>query len=91
MNIQDLRTEIDFLDRQLIKILFERFQVVTAIAKYKAENNLPVNDDNRVKSIMKKHAELAKEYNLPEEFINELFTLIISACTKHQEDRIVKA
>ncbi len=46
-DLNKLRARIDEIDAQILKLYEERMDVVTAIGKYKTENNLPVYDASR--------------------------------------------
>jgi len=47
MDINSLRAEIDSIDDRLVRLFSERMRVSAGIARYKAENNLPVYDKSR--------------------------------------------
>ena len=42
MDIKELRTEIDEIDDQLVKLFVQRMGVAARVADYKKENNLPI-------------------------------------------------
>ncbi|MGM9625521.1 MAG: prephenate dehydratase domain-containing protein, partial [Eubacteriales bacterium] len=47
MDLKELRSRIDDLDAQLVRLFDERMQIAADIAAYKQENNLPVADESR--------------------------------------------
>ena len=47
MNLQDLRSKIDKIDDQLVKLFQQRMDASAEIARYKLENNLPIYDPAR--------------------------------------------
>ena len=47
MNLQELRKEIDSIDDQLVSLFARRMEITSAVARYKAENKLPVYDPVR--------------------------------------------
>ena len=47
MNLQELRKEIDAIDTQLVSLFSRRMEISSDVARYKAENNLPVYDPAR--------------------------------------------
>ncbi|MCU9737373.1 chorismate mutase, partial [Escherichia coli] len=57
-NLESLRKTIDQIDRQIVKLLEERMDVVSAIADYKAKQKLPVLDENREKALLEKVSKL---------------------------------
>lgn len=58
------RQEIDKLDRQLLKLLEMRFDVVTAVGQYKRQHHLPVLDTNREQQVLAKVASLTDREDL---------------------------
>ena len=47
MNLEDIRKEIDGIDRELMQLFFRRMEVVKDVANYKIANGLPVLDKKR--------------------------------------------
>lgn len=47
MSLQEYRTQIDRIDRELVRLFAERMTVSGKIAIYKRENSLPVYDAQR--------------------------------------------
>lgn len=63
MNIEELRTKIDGIDSQLVKLLRERLEIAASIAAYKKERDLPVLDRSRERELLSKvAAQAGKEY-----------------------------
>ena len=52
MDIQELRGNIDRIDRQLIELFSQRMETSSMIAAYKKENRLPVYDPAREREIL---------------------------------------
>ncbi len=42
MNLEEIRQEIDSLDKQIAQLLCRRMEITKKVAAYKKENNLPV-------------------------------------------------
>ena len=59
MDIQDLRSEIDQIDAELVKLFCRRMDVSAQVADYKRENNLPIYVPAREREIKAKVAEAA--------------------------------
>lgn|GEM_PF-1266703 len=85
MKLQEMREEIDEIDRKIIKLLERRFQIVNEIAKLKRELGLRIEDNEREASIIENCKKSSKE--LDEEFIEELMRLVISHSKKIQEEK----
>jgi len=74
--IDDLRTEIDELDKSLIKILSKRASIVSEIGKIKKSNNLPLLDKERQIEVLKKWKASALNENISLEFIEKIYELL---------------
>jgi len=77
--LQTCRKKIDSLDVQLIRILGERMEVVTAIGRYKAAHQIAALQPKRFEEILRKNILLGQEKQLSEPFIRALMEAI------HQE------
>lgn len=71
-NIQDIRAEIDRIDRQIIAAIGQRFKYVKAAAKFKtSENN--VKAPERLKSMLQKRRSWAEEECLNPDMVEKLY------------------
>ena len=59
MDLNELRQEIDDIDRELVKLFTARMAVSAKVADYKRENNLPIFHPGRERAILQKVAEMA--------------------------------
>jgi 4-amino-4-deoxychorismate mutase len=75
------RAQIDALDRQIVKLLCERFKVVHQVAGIKAEHNIPVMLPDRVQIVLDHVAVLAAEQGGNPDVIRKIYSEIIKiAC-----------
>ena len=82
MDIQELRQQIDAIDRELVSLYCRRMETARAIGKYKRENGLPVLDSKRERELLNKVAELAGEEN--EQGIRALYRLLLDQSKQRQ-------
>ena len=61
MDIEDLRGQIDGIDRRIVDLYCKRMDVARSIGRYKKEKNLPVLDSERERNLLNKVADLAGE------------------------------
>ncbi|MCK4258906.1 MAG: bifunctional 3-deoxy-7-phosphoheptulonate synthase/chorismate mutase [Halanaerobiales bacterium] len=82
--IQKLREELDVINKQLLKLLNRRAEVVQKVGQIKKENNLPIYDPER-EQVM--YAKIVANNTGPfsDETIEHLFKEIAKASTKLQE------
>ena len=59
-NIDEIRQEIDEVDRELVSLFEKRMKLVYYVAKYKIENNLPVLNEEREQKVINKNLDYAK-------------------------------
>lgn len=60
MNLEDYRNQIDEIDEKIVELVGKRMEIVTDIAKYKKENNIPVLNSKREREILN---EITKKTN----------------------------
>lgn len=74
--LEKLRKEIDKIDNGIVKLFAKRFQVVGKIGEFKKENNMPVVDSDRFKSLLDKVKREAINNNISADFIEDVYNLI---------------
>jgi prephenate dehydrogenase len=84
----DLRTMIDRWDKQILTVLGRRIEIVRKIGKLKMNQAAPVLDPDREKRMMLQRREWGKLLNLPEEFVEELFAVILKHSTRIQAEKL---
>jgi len=75
INIEEIRNEIDRIDREITGLLAKRAEYVHCAAKFKTSAQ-GVKAGDRVKSMIEKRKIWAEELNLSPLFIENLFNLI---------------
>ena len=61
MSLDELRVRIDQINHEMVDLFVERMKVSVDIAKYKAENNLPILDKGRERKILQEMEKCAGE------------------------------
>ena len=82
MDIQELRQQIDAIDRELVGLYCRRMETARAIGQFKRENNLPVLDSERERELLNKVASLAGEEN--KQGILALYRLLLDQSKQRQ-------
>jgi chorismate mutase-like protein len=76
-----LRSQLDQLDTQLLKLLSKRFEVCRDVAACKARHGIPMMQPERIARVKGRMIELGAQYGVNENFIVRLFEVIITeAC-----------
>jgi isochorismate pyruvate lyase len=75
-SLQEVRTEIDTLDRQLVELISQRSHLIRQAAAFK--NSVEeVKAEDRIDDIMQSVRKCAIELNINPNMISELFTIMI--------------
>ncbi|WP_343128064.1 chorismate mutase [Buchnera aphidicola (Takecallis taiwana)] len=76
--LSNLRNKINEIDELMLKLIAQRRKIAVKIAKKKISNNFPIKDKNREKELLQKLAYISNLYQLPEEYIQKIFQIIIN-------------
>lgn len=74
--LEELRSDIDVLDSELIDIIARRMDIIREIGKYKKENNITILQLNRWRHIINDWLEKGNEVGLEREFILKFLEVI---------------
>lgn len=83
--LNELREEINLLDKKLIEILIERMEVVENIGQVKKERNVAILQRVRWQDIIKKVVDMGEENGLSKDFVERIFKSIHQESIDHQE------
>jgi len=82
MDIQELRTKIDAVDEQLVKLYIERMNLAGEVAEYKKANNMKIFDSKRERQLLDKVTTQAGEEH--EDSTRILFSMLMELSRSHQ-------
>ncbi len=86
--LDELRSEVDQIDRKILELLGKRYDVCRVIAQHKKESNISVVLPARINYVKESRVSYGAKYALRPEFVSDLYQRIIDeACTI--EDDIV--
>lgn len=74
--LEKARTEIEAVDKELVKLFEKRFLAVRDVLEYKKDNNLPVFDEKREEYLLEKNMGYLENNDLKkyyEEFLKAMF------------------
>jgi chorismate mutase len=89
-NIDQLRAKIDIIDENLLYALGSRMKISRQIGEYKKANNIAILQTSRWDAVLAKVVEKGKEYDLPENFIKDVFNAIHEASVEAQNEILSK-
>jgi isochorismate pyruvate lyase len=84
-NIEEIRIEIDRLDKEIISALAQRLEYVKEATKFKADIQA-VMAPERHAEMMNRRLELAKELNLDSDLIENVYKVLLDYYKQKQLD-----
>jgi chorismate mutase-like protein len=88
--LEPFRRRLDELDEQIAGLLGERFATCREIALYKREHEIPMMQPERVAEVRARYLARGAEVELPADFTEQLFEILIAATCK-MEDELIEA
>jgi len=88
--LEELRSEIDKIDQQLIDIIAQRMSIVEKIGKYKKENKITILQLKRWNQIFRERIENGEEHGLSREFIMKLLEIVHEESIQRQINKMDK-
>jgi 4-amino-4-deoxychorismate mutase len=83
-----LRRRLDALDEQIARLLGERFATCREIALYKREHEIPMMQPERVAEVRARYLAGGADVDLPDDFTEALFELVIASTCKMEDELI---
>ena len=77
-SIEEVRQEIDNIDKVVIKLLRERFEYVKAVVRYKEKTASSIEASDRRAAVLSERRRLAEEAGLDPDVIEEIYARLIS-------------
>jgi chorismate mutase len=84
--LEELRSEIDKLDEELLDILARRMSIVEEIGKYKKENNITILQLKRWSQIIHLREQSAVKLGLSKDFISKLLEALHEESIQRQTE-----
>jgi len=77
MNLDELREEIETIDRELVELIAQRTYVAETIAAVKEERDLPTTDEEQEQAVMERAGENAERFDVDSNLVKAVFRLLI--------------
>jgi len=81
-----MRSDIDDLDAELVRLLAKRMELVAHIGRFKKANGITILQRKRWEQIMKRFLEMSAQLGLREDFARQIITRIHEESIKRQEE-----
>ncbi|MFO7832658.1 MAG: chorismate mutase [Halohasta sp.] len=76
-SLDELRTEIEDIDRELVELIARRTYVADSIAEVKSELDLPTTDESQEDKVMERAGENADTFDVDSNLVKAVFRLLI--------------
>ena len=83
-DLNELRQEIDVIDRQLVALFEQRMAVTEQVGRYKLANGMPVLDRSREEQVLASKVELLQDKGLSAD-VTDLFEAIMAISRRQQQ------
>ena len=77
MSLEELREEIQSIDREIVEQIAQRTYVADTIAQVKAEEGLPTTDEQQEQAVMDRAGENAERFDVDANLVKAIFRLLI--------------
>ena len=77
MTLDELREEIESIDREIVDLIARRTYVAETIADVKAEQGLATTDESQEQAVMDRAAENAEAFDVDDNLVKAIFRLLI--------------
>ena len=84
MSLEELRDEIEEIDREIVESIARRTYVVESIAEVKKERGMEIHDPKREEVVLDRVAERAESLDVDPEDVREVFELLMDISKKEQ-------
>ncbi len=84
-NIEDLRSQIDLVDKELLQLYADRMNLAEKIGEYKKQNNITIYQQGRWSEILERTMQQAGPMGLSERFIDQVLKAIHQESINRQE------
>ena len=77
MSLDELREEIQTIDREIVELIAQRTYVADTIAQVKAEEGLPTTDETQEQQVMDRAGDNAEQFDVDANLVKAIFRLLI--------------
>lgn len=82
--LEELRSEIDKIDAELLSVLSRRMDIIDEIGSYKKEHNITILQLKRWRTIFEERLQTGTNYGLYQEFIQKLLEIVHAESIRRQ-------
>ncbi|MFC6825777.1 chorismate mutase [Halopelagius fulvigenes] len=87
MTLDELREEIEDIDREIVELIARRTYVAETVAQVKAERDLPTTDEGQEEQVMRRAGENAERFDVDSNLVKAVFRLLIELNKVEQRNK----
>ena len=77
MSLEELREEIESIDREIVELIARRTYVAETVAQVKDERGMPTTDEQQEERVMERAGENAEQFDVDANLVKAIFRLLI--------------
>jgi chorismate mutase len=77
MSLDELRDEIEAIDREIVDLIARRTYVAETIAEVKDERGMATTDESQEEAVMERAGENAEAFGVDDNLVKAIFRLLI--------------
>jgi chorismate mutase len=77
MTLDELREEIENIDREIVELIAQRTYVAESVARIKRVKDLPTTDEGQEDKVMERAGENAERFDVDANLVKAIFRLLI--------------
>jgi chorismate mutase len=77
MDLDELREEIQTIDREIVELIAQRTYVAESIAAVKRQQGLPTTDESQEQAVMDRAGDNAQRFGVDDNLVKAIFRLLI--------------
>ncbi|MGQ4555635.1 chorismate mutase [Halobellus sp. GM3] len=85
-SLEELREEIEDIDREIVDLIARRTYVADSIAQVKDERGLPTTDEGQEERVMERAGRNAEHFDLDSNIVKAVFRLLIELNKAEQRE-----
>jgi chorismate mutase (EC 5.4.99.5) len=76
-SLEELREEIESIDREIVELIARRTYVADSVADVKADHDLPTTDEGQEEQVMERAGRNAEHFDVDSNLVKAVFRLLI--------------
>ena len=84
MTLEDIRHEIDRIDREIVQLIAQRQELSVKLAVVKHREGIPIRDEERRQEVLQNAFDRAVEHQIDPVYVQQIMELLITMSEERQ-------